>query len=177
MTQIALSEKQTEQFSLWVADYIAEQRAVFRRKAKPIPTDRKTKLLPFFPSDVLDHVLVTSGQAPEPSFYKQLHTLGITNAPPFSQMAGITFQDLIVHTESLSDRLLFHELVHAVQYKHLTLRGFAERYVRGFLSGGSYEEIPLEKQAYALEAKFAARPDDAFSVEADVEKRIRDGLI
>lgn len=48
-----------------------------------------------------------------------------------------------------------------------------QRYVRGFLSGGWYEEIPLEKQAYELEAKFATNPDRIFSVEEDVLTRIQ----
>jgi len=90
-------------------------------------------------------------------------------------MAGITFQDVIVHVEPLTKPLLFHELVHAVQYKHLGLHGFAEYYVRGFLSGGSYEEIPLEKQAYALEEQFARNSDGPFSVEQDVIERMRNG--
>lgn len=109
----------------------------------------------------------------EPAFYPQLRSLGIRNAPAFSKMSGITFQNVIVHVDSLSCTLLFHELVHAVQYKHLGLQGFAQRYVRGFLSGGSYEEIPLEKQAYELEAKFATNPDRIFSVEEDVLTRIQ----
>ena len=88
-------------------------------------------------------------------------------------MAGITFQDVIVHIEPLQMSLLFHELVHAVQYKHLRLQGFAERYVRGFLTGGSYEEIPLEKQAYSLEERFVRDPSMPFVVEADVLVRIR----
>jgi hypothetical protein len=113
------------------------------------------------------------GRPSEPSFYPQLRTMGIQNAPAFSQMAGITFQDVVVHVEALTEELLFHELVHAVQYKHLGLQGFAERYVRGFFTGGSYEEIPLERQAYELEARFSAGPHTAFSVEADVERRIR----
>lgn len=88
-------------------------------------------------------------------------------------MAGITFQDVIVHIEPLQTPLLFHELVHAVQYKHLGLQGFAECYVRGFLTGGSYEEIPLEKQAYSLEERFVLDPSKLFAVEADVLERIR----
>ena len=78
-----------------------------------------------------------------------------------------------MHAEPLTAALLFHELVHAVQYKHLGLAGFAERYVRGFLTGGSYEEIPLEKQAYSLEDKFVRSPSIVFSVEDDVRDRIR----
>jgi hypothetical protein len=88
-------------------------------------------------------------------------------------MAGITFQDVVVHVETLTAALLFHELVHAVQYKHLGLRGFAERYVHGFLTGGSYEEIPLEKQAYGLEDLFARNPSTTFCVEDDVREWIR----
>jgi len=88
-------------------------------------------------------------------------------------MAGITFQDVIVHADPLQTPLLFHELVHAVQYKHLGLQGFAERYVLGFLTGGTYEEIPLEKQAYALEEQFVSDPSNSFAVEADVLERIR----
>jgi hypothetical protein len=87
-------------------------------------------------------------------------------------MAGITFQDVVVHIETLTLSLLFHELVHAVQYSHLGRQGFAERYVRGFLSGGSYEEIPLEKQAYELEGRFARNPAERFSVDEDVRQRL-----
>jgi len=62
-----------------------------------------------------------------------------------SETAGITFQDLIVHVERLTPSLLFHELLHAVQHKHLGLERFAERYVLGYLDRGSYEEIPPKK--------------------------------
>lgn len=87
-------------------------------------------------------------------------------------MAGVTFQDIVVHVDALEPPLLFHELVHAVQYKLLGLQEFAGRYVRGFLTGGSYVEIPLEKQAYELEARFSADPKAPFSVEDAVKKGI-----
>ena len=130
----------------------------------------------FSPDDVLNTVRITRGRAKEPSFYTRLRAMGIRNAPSFSDMAGVTFQDVVLHVDALTEKLLFHELIHVVQYKHLGLRGFAELYVRGFLNGGSYEEIPLEKQAYALEAKFSASPEDPFSAEADVVARIRSRL-
>ncbi len=141
--------------------------------AHPITPEHERLLCPFFPADILNQVRVIRGRASEPSFYPRLKAIGIRNAPRFSQMAGITFQDVVVHVEPLTEALLFHELVHAVQYKHLGLQRFAEQYVRGFLSGGSYEEIPLEKQAYELEARSAENRDAGFSVEADVKHRMR----
>ena len=166
------SEQQISQLVNWVAGYIGEQRAAFYDRANQITAAFKQQLRPFFPTDILDGVRVIRGRVSEPSFYPQLRALGIRNAPAFSQMAGLTLQDVVVHMEPLSESLLFHELVHAVQYKHLGLQGFAEHYVRGFLGGGSYEEIPLEKQAYALEGRFVADPKTAFSVDEDVVRRI-----
>jgi hypothetical protein len=168
-----LSETQVRDLTSWVAAYISEQRTSFQSKAAAIEPGHKAALQPFFPVTLLDQVKVVRGRASEPSFYSQLRGLGITNAPPFSDMAGITFQDVVVHTERLTRRLLFHELVHAVQYKHLGLPGFAQHYVRGFLNGGSYEQIPLEKQAYELEARFANDPAGQFSVDADVQRRLK----
>jgi hypothetical protein len=173
MPSIKLPDDQIAQLAAWVADYISEQRDIFLAKARPITLEHRKLLQPFFPVAILDSVQVVRGRASEPSFYAQLRAMGIGNAPAFSQMAGITFQDVVVHVDRLTDDLLFHELVHAVQYKHLGLYGFAEFYVRGFLKGGSYEEILLERQAYELEARFTANRGAIFSVEADVLHRIR----
>jgi len=170
-----LGLRQIQQLTDWVADYIADQRSRFLKTAQPIPLDPVKALQPFFPEDVLTIIRVVRGRADDPNFYPQLEALGIRDLPPFSDMAGITFQDVIVHVQPLTKPLLFHELVHAVQYKYLGIEGFAERYVQGFLMGGSYEEIPLEKQAYALEERFAQRPSAPFSVEDDVKERIRNG--
>ena len=173
----SLNEKQINEISNLVAGYVTEQREAFAASARPIPDDHRQALCAFFPGEILTDVRITRGRAPEPSFYKLLRMFGIDNAPRFSEMAGITFQDVVVHAEPLTRSLLFHEMVHVVQYKHLGLTGFAERYVRGFLSGGSYEEIPLEKQAYELEAAFGKKPNAAFSVEADVRRRIERNLL
>lgn len=172
-----LSDKQIDQLAGFVSAYIAEQRTVFGKKAQPIADEHLPQLEAFFPAGVLSAVKVVQGRAPEPGFYTLARMMGIRNVPSFSDMAGITFQDVVVHVEPLSLQLLFHELVHAVQYKHLGLDGFASRYVRGFLNGGSYEEIPLEKQAYELEGRFASNPSDAFSVEDDVKQRIQLGQL
>jgi hypothetical protein len=172
-----ISEKQVLEVAGWVGAYIAEQRTSFRNQASPIGPEHQRALELFFPLDLLRSVRVIRKRPANPPFYAQLQAMGIQNAPSFSDMAGVTFQDLVMHVEALSMPLLFHELVHAVQYRHLGLEGFAERYVRGFLSGGSYEAIPLEKQAYELEARFVAGQTAPFSVDGEVENSLRMQLL
>lgn len=47
--------------------------------------------------------------------------------------------------------------------------------MRGFLSGGSYEAIRLEMNAYELDARFAAAPARPFSVESEVQQWLDKG--
>ena len=49
-------------------------------------------------------------------------------------------------------------------------RGLRTRNVRGFLSGDGYHGIPLEKNAYELEGRFAADPKKVFVAAAEVRK-------
>ena len=116
---------------------------------------------------------------PNPPFYGALVQMGFSPAalPDFAHMAAITFVDTVVSHEAFTDRLLFHELVHVVQYEKLGLEGFANKYVRGFLTGGSYNAIPLEINAYDLDARFAGAPTRAFSVVDGVQRWINAGKL
>jgi hypothetical protein len=58
---------------------------------------------------------------------------------------------VIISHQQFTNELLFHEFVHAEQYRPLGIARFAELYVCGFLAGGSYEAIPLEVSAYTRE--------------------------
>jgi hypothetical protein len=71
----------------------------------------------------------------------------------------------------MTPSLLFHELVYLIQYRQLGIPAFANRYVNGFLAGGGYNDLPLERCAYELDARFIGRT--AFSVEAEVAAWIR----
>jgi hypothetical protein len=112
-----------------------------------------------------------------PRFYKELVQMGFDRGslPDFAHMAAITFVDTIVSHEQFTNELLFHELVHVVQYEKLGLADFSRKYVTGFLNGGSYETIPVERNAYQLAARFAAAPMNPFSVEAMVQAWIDAG--
>ncbi|MGC2694357.1 MAG: hypothetical protein WA738_01055 [Candidatus Angelobacter sp.] len=101
--------------------------------------------------------------------YSMARMMGINNLPDFSGMAAITFIDVIVSHEEVTDALLFHELVHVVQYAQLGIKGLASRYVNGFIHGGRYEQIPLEKNAYLLESRFSQNPSQPFSVADEVQ--------
>jgi hypothetical protein len=96
----------------------------------------------------------------------------------FTHMSAITFVDTILMSErhpiAPAEELpvLFHELVHVVQYAELGLEEFVRRYVRGWASNGfQYSRIPLEVWAYELDARFRSGAP-AFSVAAEVRQHL-----
>ena len=168
-----LNERQIAWVAKQVATYIERQRKTFQQRAASLRANQLAAMQPFFSATTLDSakVLVLTGKrVNNPPFYGELIKWGFeaVSLPNFSLMAAITFVDTVVSHEAFTDRLLFHELVHVVQYEKLGLEGFANKYVKGFLSGGSYEAIQLEMNAYELDARFAAAPAKPFSVEAQV---------
>ena len=103
--------------------------------------------------------------------------LGVKGVLEMSSIGAITLVDLIAYPDRISRSTLFHELVHVVQYQVLGLRRFADLYVCGFLNHGGYDGIPLERQAYELENRFSRNPKKIFSVEEDVVRRLKGGLL
>jgi hypothetical protein len=125
----------------------------------------------FFSPRLLDdaRLLVLSGErVGNPDFYPMLINWGFDNLPDQSAMGSITFSDTVVTHGPLKDRILFHELVHVEQYRLLGIPRFSELYVRGFLVGGSYEKIPLERNAYLLDERYEKDPTLHFSVDDEV---------
>ena len=159
------------QLASMVEDYIASSRKKFATQATPLTNAQRSTMQPYFPAEILDNTrlcVLRGARVPNPSMYSMAKMMGIRNLPDFSEMAAITFVDVIVSHEEFTDALLFHELVHAVQYAQMGLKEFSSRYVNGFIQGGSYEEVPLEKNAYLLEGRFhEGRP---FSVDEEVKQ-------
>jgi hypothetical protein len=175
-----LSADQVEWVAQQVVGYIGQQCQTYRPGAAPLTVSQKTVMRPFFPDSALNsaRLVVLAGQrVNNPRFYGELVQMGFAPAdlPDFAQMVAITFVDTVVSHEPFTDRLLFHELVHVVQYAKLGLPEFAAKYVQGFLRGGSYEAIPLEMNAYELDAQFATAPAASFSVEAKAQRWIDEG--
>lgn len=175
-----ISASQLEWVIQQVAAYIDQQRQTYGRRAVSLSQSQTATMQPFFPKSTLNSarvIALTGERFGNPPFYGELVKMGFEagSLPDFAHMAAITFVDTVVSHEPFGDRLLFHELVHVVQYEKLGLAEFAARYVRGFLSGGSYEAIPLEVNAYELDARFAAAPAKPFSVEHVIQAWIGAG--
>jgi hypothetical protein len=175
-----LTPDQMAQVSQLVAGYISAQRGRYAPRAVPLSAQQRAPLEPFFVRDVLDNVRVLvleRERVPNPEFYPMLRGLGFKNLPDQSAMGAVTFCDVVVSHEPFSEELLFHELVHVEQCRRVGIPRFADLYVRGFLSGGSYEAIPLEVNAYALEDRFRRDPRREFSVQAEVARWSAEGRL
>lgn len=110
---------------------------------------------------------------PNPDFYQALIAAGQPIPLDFSaRMEALTLVDCILIADSkigvgpIPPGLLFHELVHVVQYDVLGVEEFMHRYVRGWAGNGeNYDRIPIEVQAYHLQGRYEAAADHRFSVE------------
>jgi hypothetical protein len=159
------------------ARYIGYHRKRLFPKSSSIPADTQAQLRAFFPGTVLEETRIIQAVMPEPVVYPLVKRLGVKGLLEMSAIHAITLMDVVAYPDEIDLDTLFHELVHVVQYRVLGLKRFAELYVKGFLGGGGYEGIPLEKQAYELGDRFRERPTKAFSVEEDVIRRRRDGSL
>ena len=163
--------------SWMTARYIAYHRRRLAPKATSIPQEVRTFLQDYFSPAVLTESRSVQATMPEPMLYPLVGLFGIKGLLEMSSIGAITLVDVVAYPGELDRARLFHELVHVVQYRVLGLRRFAQLYVKGFLEGRGYEGIPLERQAYELGARFERRPEEIFSVEEDVIRRLETGLL
>jgi len=161
------------QLASMVEDYVTSSRKKYAPQAVPLTNAQRAAMQPFFSPAVLDsaRLCVLHGtRVQNPSMYAMAKMMGIRNLPDFTAMTAITFVDVIVSHQEFTDALLFHELVHVAQYAQMDLKEFAQRFVNGFIQGGSYEEVPLEEMAHALESRFSQNPGQQFSVDEEVRQ-------
>ena len=161
-------------------NWIRQQRRLHRPDALPLEPPAAATLGPFFGTDIVRDVRFKSVPVIEnPEFYRELVAVGRPIPMDFSGTRGITFEDTVllsdryVAADGPPMRLLFHEMVHMVQYRLLGVGGFVHRYVTGWAENGfQYMAIPLERDAYELEGRFAANPHTPFPVRAEVSRRL-----
>ncbi len=160
--------------------WVIEQREIHRPGAARLDQTTRLSLNPFFRSEILDSARFAVVPLIEnPGFYSELEAMGQSVPLDFTVMHGITFQDTILlseyHTQSygMPRGLVFHELVHVVQYRCLGVAVFVRRYLSGWAENGyEYVAIPLERDAYELQKRFEINPTQPFSVEEEVLRRL-----
>ena len=160
--------------------WVREQRDLHRPDALALKPQASTAFEPFFGAEVIQDVRFKAVPVIEnPGFYREMEATGQPIPIDFSDMHGITFGDTVLlsrrHIEADDPpmSLLFHEMVHVVQYGLLGVGEFISRYVTGWAENGfEYMAIPLERDAYELEYRFKLSPQVPFSVREEVSKRL-----
>jgi hypothetical protein len=162
-----------------VAAYYRQEREVYVRHSEPLEAGLRAKIQPYFSKELLDRlktITLTGGaRIPPPHFYAKAKEMSGGKFPDFVHMASITYIDVIVFHDEIDPRALFHGAVHAAQMSVLGFERYVELYVRGFVKHLSWLAIPLEAQAFQLEARFAENRTDVFSVEDEIRASAADG--
>jgi len=157
-----------------LAAWLRGQRDRYRadRRATGLSPDVRCALVPFFGRDVLDRarfVTLQGDSLDRPPFFSQLRNFGLSESvlDRFTGVSAITYQDVVVMPRLLPDvsrlPLVFHELVHVVQFDELGPERFLQRYLDEWVAAGfRYEGIGLELDAYALQRRFESAPLEPF---------------
>ncbi|HKX04340.1 MAG TPA: hypothetical protein VJX71_17730 [Methylomirabilota bacterium] len=169
----------------WLIDQARQwsrtERNAHQPLAVPLPAAARPGLASFFTRATLDRARWRWVPGIDnPPWRDEAIARGVPAALDFTRLVGLTHDDTILlsRAQALGDqpppRLLFHELVHVVQYGVLGVDTFVAQYVDAYLAGEDYWLIPLELVAISLEAKLAAAQGlaDVFSVEALVQKTV-----
>jgi hypothetical protein len=110
----------------------------------------------YFPAEFLaKSYYVVVPQMPVPA-YEFLEQNGLEKL--FDRdFAGLTLNNTYYLIPDVVDnpRVHFHELVHVAQWQRFGVKGFVSRYLEQLKTYG-YDSMPLERQAYDLDAQFMA---------------------
>jgi len=160
--------------------WLWEQRDLHRVDSRELSAEEKLAFRAYYEDATLDNVrLATVEYISNPPFYTDLQSSGYPTLD-ISGAAGVAYIDCIVVRKSINQQsawwnsLLFHELVHIVQFEVLGPRRHLEVYLRGWIENGyRYDSIPIEEQARRLEARFSGQ-GPPFSVREAVEAGLAD---
>lgn len=172
-----LPEARVAEMIAKVVEYFRQERALYQRASEPFAPVWKFSLQEYFTKSLLDTistVTLEGARIPPPPFYSEALAMSGGRFPDFVHLASVTYIDIIVFNEAIARRTLFHGLVHAQQMAALGLENYVSFYLRGFLKTRSWTSIPLEAQAFQLEARFAMTPPEVFSVEEVIKLWARD---
>jgi hypothetical protein len=177
-SQLQLTTAQIAQAVEYVSSYLREQREQHLSAARPLSNQHQARMWPYFSPASLDQVRIVElhgRRLSPPAFYAQARALGFDNLPEVTHMHSLTFVDAVVFNQTLTQRCLFHALVHAVQFQVLGLERYTELFVQSFVKTKAHFNVPLEAHAFSLESKFMRPSAEKFSVEDHVRRWVNDG--
>jgi len=161
-----------------VSAYLRQQCEYYLPAALPLSSQHKARMWPYFSTALLDQMRVVELQGqrvPPPPFYAEARALGFDQLPEITHMDSLTFLDVVVFNETITERSLFHALVHAVQFQILGVERYTELFVQSFMKSKTHFTVPLEAHAFSLVSKFLRPSPERFSVEDHVREWIADG--
>lgn len=147
----------------------------YASSARPLTPFEREAMRGWFSEGLLDQVRIAETDTIE------LPWVGLTRRIPGRAMAGlidgaggpggIALGDLVVVRRRGGTSLLFHELVHVVQYQTLGTRRFLTLYLRTWWETGcNYFAIPFEEEAYSWQERYDGGAEKV-NVEAAVRER------
>jgi len=156
------------------------QRDRYRSTSRKLEDNERDELKRFFGPETLHKTRIKMVPIIEnPDFYSSLNKMEIPEPMDLTTASGITYIDTVLISERYLIHqsqwlpLIFHELVHIVQYEVLGVQKFMEQYVFGWADHGfSYASIPMEKDAFDLAAKYESNTRHGFSVINEVRHRL-----
>ena len=166
-----IDQVQIDQAVGWLLSYLRHQREHYFPVARPLDEQPKSAMAAHFPGALLDRVRIVElagARVAVPEFFAEVRARGFDNLPDLPHMESVTFLDVVTFNEKLTERALFHALVHAVQIEVLGLEPYAELWVRGFLKTRAHFTVPLEVHAFSMASKFLRPVPEKFSVEDEV---------
>lgn len=160
-------------------EWIRSQRVHHAALSLPLPDTTRQALRGYFEPETLDRARFRRVPGIDnPAFYAEFERVGEAIPLDFSSWAAITFGDVILVNESLvptppPHSVVFHEMVHLVQYDVLGIEEFSKRYVRRLaLTRFEYMRIPLETEAFDLQERFERSAGEVFSAEALIRENL-----
>ena len=168
--------EQIAQGVTWLASYLQHQHEHYLSVASPLTPQLKALMWPYFSPALLDQVgmiELCGARVAVPPFFAQVRALGF-DPPEITHMDSVTFLDIVAFNQQLSERALFHALVHVVQIQALGLQRYAELWVHHFVKTRVHFTVPLEVHAFSLASKFVRPMTERFSVEEQVDRWIRE---
>ena len=158
----------------WIHSYSS----AFSKLGQPLSEENTKELAAYFESDILREVRIIFLDQVKPfKVYTQLKLFSLKCLFQIWGLGGLTLHHCIFLRKGMASAapqvlrsILFHELVHVVQYEILGVIGFLRSYLSHYRRTREYFRIPHEQIAYSLQRIYGRYRDEPFAVRPVIER-------